>query len=569
MTTEPSSEDLEALRLRLQEAEETILAIRSGAVDGFVIEMGPGQGHRVYTLEGAERPYRILVEKMQQGAATLGADGTIVYSNQCLADLLGLPLERIVGIPLADLVFDGDGICGTLLREGASGAAQAEALLRGPLGHAIPVLLTLNTMLPESGTAFGLLVTDLTAQRHQEKLLETLATLRSTEEALRKVADDLSASNRRKDEFLATLAHELRNPLAPIRSALQVMGLTKDAAVVDRARHIAERQVQHMVRLVDDLLDVSRITQDKLKLRKQTVALSDIVRDAVEANQALIDRARQALTVTLPPDPVWLDVDAARITQVLANLLNNAAKYTPERGRIALTATVERDAVDRTQVCIRVSDSGIGIRSEMLPRIFDMFTQVDSTLDRSQGGLGIGLTLVRRLVQMHGGTVEAASGGAGRGSVFTVRLPFDGSLAHAASSDRTPRPALASSLRVLVVDDNADAAESLAVLLRLMGHEVRLADEGRAAIDLAVSFNPQVVLMDIGLPGMSGYDVARTLRQRPQMRGTTLVAVTGWGQDSDRQRAWDTGFDHHLTKPIEPELLEKILASVRAHQPAS
>ena len=563
MTGEDAGEEIEALRLRLQEAEETIQAIRSGAIDGLVIEAGPGQ-HRVYTLEGAERPYRILVEKMQQGAATLSAEGAIVYANQCLADLVGLPLERMIGVPLSDLVTDGVEICGTLLRDGASGAAQAEAFLRGPDDHPIPALLTLNTMPPESGTAFGLLVTDLTAQRHQETLLETLSALRSTEEALRKVAADLSASNRRKDEFLATLAHELRNPLAPIRSALQVMGLTKDTAVVDRARVIAERQVQHMVRLVDDLLDVSRITQDKLKLRKLPIALSDIVRDAVEANQALIDRARQILTVSLPSEPVWLEVDAARITQVLANLLNNAAKYTPERGRITLTASVERTHGDREQVCIRVRDTGIGIRSEMLPRIFDMFTQVDSTLDRSQGGLGIGLTLVRRLVEMHGGSVEANSDGAGLGSEFTVRLPFDRMAAHVASTSEHERKAPAQSLRVLVVDDNADAAESLAVLLRLMGHEVKLAAEGRSAIDLASSFNPQLVLMDIGLPGMSGYDIARAMRQRPQMNGTTLVAVTGWGQDADRQRARETGFDHHLTKPVEPELLEQILASVRA-----
>ena len=558
-----SGDEIDSLRLRLQEAEETIAAIRAGAVDGFVIQHGPGE-HRVYTLEGAERPYRILVENMQQGAATLSAEGRIVYANRCLAELVGLPLERMIGRPLADIVLDGDQTCAALIRDGASGAAQAEAFLRGPSNHPVPALLTLNTMLPESGTAFGLLVTDLTAQRHQERLLETLAALRNTEEALRKVAADLSASNRRKDEFLATLAHELRNPLAPIRSALQVMGLTKDPSVVDRARHIAERQVQHMVRLVDDLLDVSRITQDKLTLRKHHVVLADIVRDAVEANQALIDRAHQRLTVTLPPDPIWLHVDAARITQVIANLLNNATKYTGEQGQISVTADVERG--ERAQVSIQVSDTGIGIRSEMLPRIFDMFTQVDATLDRSQGGLGIGLTLVRRLVEMHGGSVEVASGGPGLGSEFTVRLPFEGWAPHATPTTELPAPGPESSLRVLVVDDNADAAESLAVLLRLMGHDVRLAEEGRTALALADAFDPQLVLMDIGLPGMSGYEIATALRQRPHMREATLVAVTGWGQDADRQRARDNGFDHHLTKPVEPELLQKILDSLRVPQ---
>jgi len=565
MAIDGRDEQIEVLRHRLQEAEETIHAIRSGAVDGFVIEQGVGQ-HRVYTLEGAERPYRMLVEKMQQGAATLSAEGRIVYSNQCLADLLGLPLERMIGRALADMVLDGDTICDALLKDGASGASQAEAFLLGPSNNPIPALLTLNTMLPESGTSFGLLVTDLTAQRHQEKLIETLSALRTTEEALRTTAADLSASNRRKDEFLATLAHELRNPLAPIRSALQVMSLTKDQAVVERARHIAERQVQHMVRLVDDLLDVSRITQDKLTLRKQPVVLADIVRDAVEANQALFDRARQRLTVTLPPDPIWLDVDAARLTQVLANLLNNAAKYTPEQGRVTLAASVEPGAGGLAQVRIRVTDSGIGITPEMLPRIFDMFTQVDATLDRSQGGLGIGLTLVRRLVEMHGGTVEVTSEGAGLGSEFTIRLPYEQLVASESSREQSSARVPDASLRVLVVDDNADAAESLAVLLRLMGHEVELAGEGRSALELAASFEPQLVLMDIGLPGMSGYDIATALRNRPQMRSTTLVAVTGWGQDSDRKRARDTGFDHHLTKPVEPDRLEQIIDSVRAQQ---
>jgi len=311
---------------------------------------------------------------------------------------------------------------------------------------------------------------------------------------------------------------------------------------------------------------VSRITQDKLTLRKQPVVLADIVRDAVEANQALFDRARQRLTVTLPPDPIWLDVDAARLTQVLANLLNNAAKYTPEQGRVTLAASVEPGAGGLAEVRIRVTDSGIGITPEMLPRIFDMFTQVDATLDRSQGGLGIGLTLVRRLVEMHGGTVEVTSEGAGLGSEFTIRLPYEQLVASESSREQSSARVPDASLRVLVVDDNADAAESLAVLLRLMGHEVELAGEGRSALELAASFEPQLVLMDIGLPGMSGYDIATALRNRPQMRSTTLVAVTGWGQDSDRKRARDTGFDHHLTKPVEPDRLEQIIDSVRAQQ---
>ena len=563
--------ELDELRRRLQEAEDTINAIRTGAVDGFVVQLPDGE-HRIYTLEGADRPYRILVEKMQQGAATLMADGTIVYCNKCFADLLGVAHEKVAGTMLADFVVDADRAhCAALLSEGPSGAAQVEASLLGPAGNAIPTLLTLNAMPPDFGMAFGLLVTDLTAQRHQERLLATLSALRATEEALRGMTADLSASNRRKDEFLATLAHELRNPLAPIRSALQVMNLTADGATVSRARRIAERQVQHMVRLVDDLLDVSRITQDKLKLRRQSVKLADLVRDAVEANQVTIDNAKHELTVKIPSEPIWLDVDPARMTQVLANLLNNAAKYTPERGRISLEAEIERAADATAQLCIRVADSGIGIKPDMLPRIFDMFTQVDSTIERSQGGLGIGLTLVRRLVQMHGGSVDVTSDGPGKGSEFIVRLPYDGGAAQAVSA----KPGEASlspsseSLRVLVVDDNADAGEALAVLLRLMGHDVQLAGDGQGAIDLARECNPDLVLMDIGLPGMSGYEIATFFRRELRMVETTLVAVTGWGQEADRQRAKDAGFDRHITKPVEPELLEKILASVHARRPIS
>jgi PAS domain S-box-containing protein len=373
---------------------------------------------------------------------------------------------------------------------------------------------------------------------------------------------ELREADRRKDEFLAMLAHELRNPLAPIRSALHVMKMSgASGSALERARQITERQVQYMVRLVDDLLDVSRIMRGRIELRREPVDLATVISQAVETAQPMVDAQGQRLVVSTPPEPLRLEADPTRLAQVVANLLNNAAKFSGPGGRIWLTAQREGE-----EAALRVRDEGAGVRADLLPYIFDLFVQGDRTLERSQGGLGIGLTLVKRLVEMHGGTVVARSEGPGRGSEFIVRLPLlvdggrgtaDGEAGSSPSTVRRP-PSIR---RVLVVDDNQDAAHSVAMLLRLWGHEVRLASAGPQALEMAADYQPEVVVLDIGLPGLNGYEVARRLRQLPASRGALLIAVTGYGQLEDRQRSEGAGFDYHLTKPVDPEALQRLLAS--------
>jgi PAS domain S-box-containing protein len=370
----------------------------------------------------------------------------------------------------------------------------------------------------------------------------------------------LRDADRRKDEFLATLAHELRNPLAPIRNGLQIMALAgADSAAAERARGMMERQLSQMVRLVDDLLDVSRITRGKLRLRRTRVELAGVVRDAVEASRSLIEASAHRLTVALPPEPVWLDADPVRLAQVFGNLLNNAAKYTERGGQIRLTAERFGD-----QVAASVTDTGIGIAAEYLPRVFEMFSQAAPALERSQGGLGIGLALVRGLVEMHGGSVEARSDGPGTGSEFVVRLPVAAPPAPAtphAGNGAAPPPR--GRKRVLVADDNQDAADSLAVLLRLWGHEVHAVHDGQEAVDAAAWFRPEVVILDIGMPRLNGYEAARHIREQAR-DGVMLVAVTGWGQEQDRRLAAEAGFDRHMTKPIDPAALEQLLSGPKA-----
>jgi PAS domain S-box-containing protein len=374
---------------------------------------------------------------------------------------------------------------------------------------------------------------------------------------------EVREADRRKDEFLAMLAHELRNPLAPIRNALQIMKQTgADAAMRGRVREMMERQVQHMTRMVDDLLDVSRITRGKIELRKEVVDLASVVGRTVEATRPLIEDRRQELTVDLPSGPVHLEADPTRLEQVLANVLNNAAKYTDHGGHIWLTARQEGG-----EFVLRVRDTGVGILADMLPRIFEPFVQSDRVLHQSQGGLGIGLTLVRSLVEMHGGTVTAHSEGPGKGSEFIVRLPALSQQqpipgAKAAGEGGEPVGA-APQRRILIVDDNVDAAESLAVLLRLEGHDVRVAHDGPAALAAFEADPPDIVFLDIGMPVMNGYDVARRLRQRPGLDNLVLVAMTGWGQEEDRRRSQEAGFDHHLVKPVEPDALRQLLARPR------
>ncbi len=377
----------------------------------------------------------------------------------------------------------------------------------------------------------------------------------------RKRAEDaLKDADRRKDEFLATLAHELRNPLAPIRNALQILRLSPDPEVHEQTRSLMQRQLDQIVRLVDDLLDVSRISTGKLQLRKGRVSMKEVVTSAVEASRPLIERMGHRLSVTIPNQALTVDADQTRLGQVFVNLLNNAAKYMDRGGRIWLA--VERQGSD---VLVSVKDTGVGIAADHLAGIFQMFSQVESSLERSQGGLGIGLTLVKRLVELHGGRIEAHSDGPGQGAEFVVRLPLvveaSGPLAPA---ERDDAPAPKSSLRILIVDDNRDSADSLGMLLRIMGNDIRTAHDGARGVEMAGEFRPDVVLLDIGLPKLDGYQACRRIRAQEWGRRTVLIAVTGWGQDEDRRRSHEAGFDHHMVKPVDPQDLMKLLAGLQA-----
>ena len=369
-------------------------------------------------------------------------------------------------------------------------------------------------------------------------------------------SEALREADRRKDEFLATLAHELRNPLAPIRNALEILKLAgDDPAKSLKAREMMQRQVSQMVRLVDDLLDVSRITTGKLAVRKTAFDLHAAIRDAVETARPFIESRKHALEIDLPRGATVIEGDRTRLSQVFSNLLNNAAKYTEPGGRIQLTLRQDgRDAV------VTVRDNGIGMAPGSMDAIFDMFVQVDRTLERSQAGLGVGLTLARRLVELHGGTVEATSAGPGEGSEFTVRLP----LSHARLEESTPRADGGPETRmrrILLADDNADFANSMGQLLTSQGHEVRIAYDGAEALATARDFRPDIAFVDIGMPKVHGYEVARRLRSEAATSGCVLIAVTGWGQENDRKRAAEAGFDRHLVKPVDPAEIEAILES--------
>ncbi len=373
----------------------------------------------------------------------------------------------------------------------------------------------------------------------------------------RAIEEAMRLADQRKDEFLATLAHELRNPLAPIRNALEIVRLMDATPVepVRRARDLIERQVGHMTRLLDDLLDVSRITRDRLELRREVVKFVDVLEGAVEACETLLRAEARSFTLTLPPDPIWLDADHTRLAQVFTNLLNNAAKFTHAGGRIALAAHLRGPWVEVTIV-----DDGIGIAAGDRQRLFDMFEQGGTTDGDATPGLGIGLTIARRLVELHGGTIAVQSGGEGLGTTFTVRLPVVGApSAVDPPVDAAARRVARSALRVLVADDNHDATNTLTTLLRLWGHDVESAYDGREAVERAGQFRPQVALLDIGMPELSGYDVARQLRTDRQHDGLRLVAITGWGQKHDRDAAMAAGFDAHLTKPVDPDALTKLL----------
>jgi PAS domain S-box-containing protein len=470
-----------------------------------------------------------------------------ISANRALADLLGVPGDANVSLtppegeqPLYRIQRDGKDIPSDELPIQYAIAhrmfvSNEIEILRAD-GRVVLVRNDVEPLYDTHGQIYGCVsvCVDLTASKRAESALRD--------------------ADRRKDEFLATLSHELRNPLAPIRTALEVMRIARDdAELVEKARVTMERQLLHLVRITDDLLDVSRITQNKVELRREHIDLRSVLHSAIEATQPLIEAQDQSLELDLPRLPLWVDADFTRLSQVFANLLNNATKYTESGGHIRITTSA-----DPRWATVVVADTGVGIPPLMLSRIFEMFTQAQEFRDRTQGGLGIGLTLAKRLVELHGGTIEAASLGPGRGSTFTVRIPVSRRLEAAAS--RADRPGVpCGDCRVLVADDNPDAAEMMRLMLSFKGHEVRVAGNGLEAVTLAEEFHPQIGFLDIGMPGMDGYEAARRIRERLG-RGITLVALTGWGQDEDKRRSREAGFDHHLTKPPELEVLERLIA---------
>lgn len=552
-------QDVEELRIRLQEAEETLAAIRQGDVDALVV------GSDIYTLDSssavANRLRQDVLAQMKDAVLAFDADDHLVFMNAAAEKQYGKDASATLG-RRKDEVFTEIWPDGERSRAAAAESLRAHGVYRGALMHRntdgtqTHVEMTISALRDIDGKATGCLyvIRDIT-----ERVI--------ADRALARTAAALQDADRRKDEFLATLAHELRNPLAPIRNALHIMELSPDAEVKESARSIIERQLAQLVHLVDDLLDVSRISQGKVELRIELTDVVAAVQDALETSQPVIEAGKHELTLVMPPPrTLFVEADSTRLCQIVANLLNNAAKYTPDGGRIIVTV-----ARQDSTVTVTVEDSGVGIPVALLPRVFDMFAQVDRSMERSQGGLGIGLALVRQLVEMHGGTVEADSQGPGAGSKFTVRLPASNAqpAAEPGIAAHKLHAAGAQGVRVLVVDDNVDGADTMAQFLGILGYETMTAHDGLTAVSAAASFRPDVVVLDIGLPHLDGHEVARRIRQTPAGREMLLVAVSGWGQAEDRQKSKDAGFDRHFVKPVELETLMDVMALVQRPRTAA
>jgi PAS domain S-box-containing protein len=501
--------------------------------------------------ERLRRLYETALSNTADFNYTFDLEGRVTYANEPLLALWGKPLHEAVGKNFFDLGYPPE------LAERLQRQIRKVIDTRRPLRDETPYASPAGTR--EYEYIFVPVVGASGAVEAVAGSTRDISDRKALEVTLQEQAEQLLQADRRKDEFLAMLAHELRNPLAPIRNAAQVIRLLGTTEPnVQRSTEVIERQVQTMARLVDDLLDVSRITTGKIKLQKEPVELATVVARAVEAARPLIEARRHALTVRLPPEAMRLEADVTRLAQVVGNLLANAAKYTENGGRIELGVARHGNIA-----VVRVRDNGVGIPAAMLPRIFDLFVQVDRSLARSEGGLGIGLTLVKSLVEMHGGSVEAHSEGLGRGSEFVVRLPVlqtrhDPNPDQAERSGDYPSPPR----RILVVDDNVDAAASLAMLLQVEQHDVRTAHDGPTALHVAEAFRPEVIFLDIGLPRMDGYEVARRLRKQAGLEKTLLVALTGYGQEEDRRRSQQAGFDAHLVKPADPVALQQLLAGL-------
>ena len=521
--------DIEELRQRLSEAEGNLQAIYSGEIDALLLADEKGE-RRVFTLRSADAPYRALVERMQEGAATLTTHGEIVYCNQRFADLVRRPLEQVFGASISQFLPSSESAILHAMLEHGSGRYLTRLVCDG--AETTEVQVTMSSIVLDDVEHRTLILSDISSLARAQR------------------------ENRSKDEFLAMLAHELRNPLGAIQGAVHALAIIGHAdPMALRATAIIKRQVLHMAHLVDDLLDVGRAVTGKIVLKRESVNLADCVRSSVStiasgnANQGRID---------LTCEPVWVNGDAVRLEQIVGNLLSNALKFS--QGEHAVSVWVGAEGADAV---VRVTDRGVGIPEQMLPKIFDLFVQAHHTIDRSRGGLGIGLTLVRRLAELHGGSVHAASDGEARGSTFTVRLP------------RVPAPTAGAgsatisdangahggrhfeSRRVLLVDDNHDSREMYRALLRAQGHQVREASNAERALALLGDEPCDVAFIDIGLPGgMDGYELARRIRKHPMGRGVRLVALTGYGFPEDQLQSQQAGFVRHLVKPVDAETLQ-------------
>ncbi|HEY4320315.1 MAG TPA: CHASE3 domain-containing protein [Gemmatimonadales bacterium] len=497
-------------------------------------------------LYDQKETFRTTLASIGDAVITTDTAGRIVFLNEVARTLTGWSTEDAVGKPL-ETIF-------RIVNE-TTRAEVANPALRALRDGTIVGLANHTLLINRDGSETP--IDDSAAPIRNADLVVTGAVLVFRDITESKAADRaLRDADRRKDEFLAVLAHELRNPLAPLRNALEGLRLSPgDARVVEQSGAIMERQLHHMVRLIDDLLDVSRITRNRLELRFDTVDIATIVHAATETCGPLLRESGHGLRVTLPPQPIHVRADAGRLGQAFGNLLNNAIKYTDRSGTIWLSVEPSDGGV-----AIRVRDSGVGIPGNMLQEIFEMFVQVDRSLERTRGGLGIGLPLVKRIVMLHGGTVTPRSDGPGKGSEFTVWLPVVEAPESGPVDAATPAQPMVRR-RILVADDNVDATSSLATMLRLMGHDVCVANDGEAAVREGALFHPHIALLDIGMPKLNGYDTARQIRASVWGSGVLLVALTGWGQDEDRRRSEAAGFDHHMVKPVDLEALQRILAS--------
>jgi signal transduction histidine kinase/CheY-like chemotaxis protein len=529
---------VEELRARLSEAEANLMAIYSGEIDALLLADEQGE-RRVFTLRSADAPYRALVERMQEGAATLSLTGDIVYCNQRFADLVHRPLEHIFGLSVAEFLPAAETeILRTILEHG-TGRYVTRLVIDGQ--EATEVQITLSSIVLDDVEHRTLIVSDISSLARAQR------------------------ESRSKDEFLAMLAHELRNPLGAIQGAvhaLSIIGHSDPMAL--RATGIIKRQVVHMARLVDDLLDVGRAVTGKIVLKRRPIHLGDCVKSSVTTLAAGNPNYSR---IHFTQESVWVQGDSVRIEQIAGNLISNALKFSQSERPVVVSVTREGEFA-----VLRVSDQGVGIPPEMLPRIFDLFVQAHHTIDRSRGGLGIGLTLVRRLAELHGGNIQAESAGDGRGATFTVRIPMISAPdeaaavtngAHVNGNGSHELQRYHESRRVLLVDDNHDSREMYRAVLRANGHDVSEAADGERALQVLDSSAFDVAFIDIGLPGgMDGYELARRIRLHPSGKDVRLVALTGYGFPEDRAQSHQAGFARHLVKPVEPDILQRELTAL-------